>query len=375
MSNTPLYLPNLNGVRFIAALTVIVAHVDLTRLMLGFSEGKNSVLGVYAGFGVDFFFALSGFLITYLLVQEEARWGRIHIRDFYIRRIFRIWPLYFLVLAAGTALELGFHEQSSLLSEFNWSRLALYAAVLPQVGKAFFIGSLCVAVLWSIGVEELFYLFFPWLFRWFRGFRLRGIMLTIGTLLVFKVVGIYLLFKFGGEVGTGIIKTMSTTRFENLLIGAAAALFLVANKQILLRSRWPLYVSLFCVVALTVSSALKVNIYFSQSIGPILQTAVTPFLVSFFVSVILCFLAFDPRFATLFENSVMNHLGKVSYGLYVYHCLVLTMISLVPMGAVVLSSWGGTLVVTVVLTVTVASISYKFFEKPFLNRSSGYRHI
>jgi peptidoglycan/LPS O-acetylase OafA/YrhL len=78
------YFPNLNGLRFFAAFSVMLYHF--------FGEGL-----INGHYGVVLFFVLSGFLITYLLFEEKEKFGKIEIKKFYFRRILRIWPLYYLV--------------------------------------------------------------------------------------------------------------------------------------------------------------------------------------------------------------------------------------------------------------------------------------
>jgi peptidoglycan/LPS O-acetylase OafA/YrhL len=93
-----IYLPGLNGLRAIAAFGVLFSHVNLGIEAYGLPIRKTSDL---AGFGVTIFFALSGFLITYLLLKEKEQFNTINIKNFYVRRILRIWPLYFLFIGIG----------------------------------------------------------------------------------------------------------------------------------------------------------------------------------------------------------------------------------------------------------------------------------
>jgi peptidoglycan/LPS O-acetylase OafA/YrhL len=88
-----IYLPGLNGIRAIAALSVILAH---SEKFLASVSSKN-YFGNFGGYGVTIFFTLSGFLITYLMLKEIEKEIFIDIKKFYIRRILRIWPLYFLI--------------------------------------------------------------------------------------------------------------------------------------------------------------------------------------------------------------------------------------------------------------------------------------
>lgn len=99
------YLPGLNGLRAIAALAVVISHITLGLGEFGLNnklfgtdlEGNASGLNL-AGYGVTIFFTLSGFLITFLLLKEKEE-AKLKIKEFYIRRILRIWPLYYLYFA------------------------------------------------------------------------------------------------------------------------------------------------------------------------------------------------------------------------------------------------------------------------------------
>ena len=97
-----IYFKGLNGIRAIAALAVVFSHTTGMLSMFGLSKfifGKTidgtSVSTSLAGFGVTIFFALSGFLITYLLLQEKKNNAIINLKHFYLRRVLRIWPLYY----------------------------------------------------------------------------------------------------------------------------------------------------------------------------------------------------------------------------------------------------------------------------------------
>ncbi len=91
------YFKNLDGLRFIAALLVLIHHAEFFK-----QDAVEGVSAVYYEYtkhfgllGVNLFFVLSGFLISYLLMEEQRRTNTINIKNFYIRRILRIWPLYF----------------------------------------------------------------------------------------------------------------------------------------------------------------------------------------------------------------------------------------------------------------------------------------
>src|SRR3989338_8543857 len=96
------FFPNLNGLRFIAALMVIIHHIEQIKSILKMDNFSTFPPVFFVGkLGVILFFVLSGFLITYLLLQEKEVSNTISVRQFYIRRILRIWPLYYFIILLG----------------------------------------------------------------------------------------------------------------------------------------------------------------------------------------------------------------------------------------------------------------------------------
>jgi len=155
-----MYFKNLDGFRSVAALAVVFQH---TMNGLGdFYPGPLDViinkLTKYGELGVQFFFVLSGFLITYLLQTEKARLGRIDLPKFYLRRVLRIWPLFFSVLIIAIVI-LPFLGAKSV---DNWW---LYPSFLSNFDRLIDSSSNAMAnITWSVSIEEQFYLFWPLLF-------------------------------------------------------------------------------------------------------------------------------------------------------------------------------------------------------------------
>ncbi|MBK8300789.1 MAG: acyltransferase [Chitinophagaceae bacterium] len=184
MKSKVIYFPGLNGLRAIAAIAVVISHItlgleefDLDPHIFGtFPDGQPMGLSL-AGYGVTIFFVLSGFLITYLL-QVEKESQAINIKKFYFRRILRIWPLYylyfFLSVSVAIIYGLGISKTSVVLYTF-------YAANIP-----FILGTALpfLSHYWSLGVEEQFYLFWPWVLKKIKHleiFIISLIIILVGT--------------------------------------------------------------------------------------------------------------------------------------------------------------------------------------------------
>jgi peptidoglycan/LPS O-acetylase OafA/YrhL len=148
------YLPELDSLRFFAFLAVFVCHAwDI-------QHGPNPLADI-GTFGVDLFFTLSAYLITELLLRERERLGEIDVPAFYIRRILRIWPLYFAFLAVVfVAVSLW------PLAKISWLYFAACSVFVGNFGF-YWLGqpSLIIAPLWSISVEEQFYISWPLILR------------------------------------------------------------------------------------------------------------------------------------------------------------------------------------------------------------------
>lgn len=232
------YFPNLNGIRFIAASVVIISHIELINHLLGdelFISLKSVV--VIGRLGVILFFVLSGFLITYLLLEEEKKKGIISIKQFYMRRIMRIWPLYYLLLFFSFFI---FHKYlPSRLVELDYVKYVgknflLYLLFIPNIAVHVFPRVWGMIQTWSIGVEEQFYLIWPLLFLLFKN-KLKMIIGFIFTyelvkFIIFRLIKKYIYWDSNLEVIREIWDKSFTV--QCMAIGAIFA-YLLFEKKIL----------------------------------------------------------------------------------------------------------------------------------------------
>ncbi|HKR07344.1 MAG TPA: acyltransferase, partial [Bacteroidia bacterium] len=198
MKENKIYFKNLDSLRFIAAMMVYLQHgVSGSYKYLPI---KNTVWEQFLATisngetGVSIFFVLSGFLITYLLVSEYELKSKISLRNFYIRRLLRIWPLYFLIVSftfliypflksligMNNPLGSNFLYHLTFLSNFDVINIEKNCE-----GNA----ALSQNITWSVSIEEQFYLFWPLLFVFLpKRFWVYSILLVIGGSLFFRVI-------------------------------------------------------------------------------------------------------------------------------------------------------------------------------------------
>lgn len=361
------YRPELDALRFFAFLSVFLFH-GLPGIDIGNHSGKARLAAwgfasfQQAGsFGVCLFFVLSSFLITELLMREREATGTVHVGAFYIRRILRIWPLYFSFLLAGYLLGLTVVEW-----RIGVPRLLAFSALLGNWYVAAFGMALNpIAPLWSISIEEQFYLTWPWLAK---AAGRTGIMGTSALLLPVSCASIYFLARMG-KGASQIIWFSSIVQFEFFAIGALVALLLKGHAP-----RWTLAMRMGFVIS---GAALWIGSEgFFHLRESVLQSGPTSYLIGYqFVGAgcVLLLLAFLGLPAEWIPPRLI-YLGKISYGLYVFHFLCqdvvlrcLTFLFSPPHGFVAVGTRGLIMLsLSLVLTIAMAAMSYRFLETPFL---------
>ena len=370
-SSSSVHFPNLNGARFIACFSVFIHHVEQVKSIFhvpniyGFFLIKNM-----GKLGVGLFFVLSGFLITYLLMNEKGRYRDINIRNFYMRRVLRIWPLYYLIVVLSCFVfpliplfSDVFHEQLYLDANF-YKRLGLFSVVLPNIAMIVYGSPYLCAQTWSIGVEEQFYLIWPWIINSDRRKRLIRIGIFGAILIGLLFVAIKLASQGeGDEIQTArriIPFFFSQFRILTMVIGGAGAYLVYHKKESILR---------------VLFRPIIQRIVYTVLIGMLLTNVSLPGLNLEFYGLFFCFfitnLAANPNSVVRLEQPVISYLGKISYGIYIYHtaCIVLCLKAIQTYTDYDPSSvlfnillYGG----SALGTVLVASLSYKYLEQPLL---------
>ena len=363
------YFPNLNGLRFIAALMVIIHHIEQFKSIYGLPNNFSSTtIQIFGELGVILFFVLSGFLITYLLLEEESQTGTILIRNFYVRRVLRIWPLYFLIVIVALLVlpnipifVLPGYDRAEIYSDLP-GKIFLYLFFLPNLVSPLFGVVPYASLTWSIGTEEQFYLTWPVLLKHIKKYRL---------LLMFLIVFGYLFFAralyssrtdflpFKYEISA----LWSTFNIDCMAIGGFFAMLLHTRSQ-LLKSFQNKY--LFYLALVLASVMIYQGIYFPILTfhGVKFEYLFKEFYALWFGIIILNF-ASNKEILISLESRIIRYLGKISYGLYMYHpiCIALVLNALLPFKQ---TSDFMLYPLSLSATIMVAGLSYKYFESYFL---------
>ena len=361
------YHPELDVLRFLAFLAVFIHHALPRDAALYINNGlppwasQLVVTAKSAGaYGVDLFFVLSAYLITELLLREHALRGSFSISAFYVRRALRIWPLYF------TFLALTIFIVPTILPEDQFGTIYIVSFLL------FFGNWVCAAngipvsvasPLWSISVEEQFYLAWPPLLRVVGIKRIKH--LAIAMLLVAISTRIVLAATDVAHPG---VWCNTIARLDSIALGAILA--------VALRGRAPQLkpAARLLLAGAAVATFLLVAKYLRQE-GP---TSVITYTATALASVLLLVsvLHTNASFLRMPAFSWLVYLGRVSYGLYVFHVLALALVPQIIIGYFgVPLNFEARVLLSFALTVVLATVSYTLLEHPFLRLKERFTRI
>lgn len=365
------FFRNLDGLRFLCFLSVFLFHsfhTDLAALKdtSAYHFVKKDIFG-NGNLGVNFFFVLSGFLITYLLILEKRENGQISLGKFWMRRILRIWPLFYVCVAIGFLAFPWIKQltgQSSeevanpwyyvtFLNNFDFIRHEADASIL--------------GVLWSIAIEEQFYLFWPLILYFIpvRHYWVPFAVIIAGSL-VFRAC-------YNNEM---IYEYHTLSCIGDMTTGAFAAwLFLQRESFRLWISNVPKW------LIATVYAALILVFFFRDELIYSLPFLRVP--ERLLIAAVMAMVILEQNFArhSLFKMGDfkwVSKMGKITYGLYCLHFIAI-LITIKLTGHFMFNThlWQVMIVETLlslVLSIVIAQLSYRWFEKPFLRLKDRFSY-
>ena len=346
-------LPNITSLRFFLAIIVVIFHIPefcskhhipFYNLQPIFHKGSEAV---------NMFFSLSGFLIIRQLYIEKKTTSTVSLKKFFLRRILRIFPLYFLILLFGLAYyniilpKFGFQFDSN----YNlYEGLLLSLLFLPNVFVFLYSPGGIIEVLWSIGVEEQFYLF------------IAPIVLLLPTkkimafLLIFTLVFFYVFFY--NE--TPLFRKFGMYFFYFTSSGLFSIFIL--KKSILSGYKMTTYL-LYTIFILYFTTNIFINCFSIEGYH---------FFSMLLFSTTISFMTLSP--SKILENKMLIYLGKISYGIYMYHSIVIQFIGLIYLKVFSELYLDKLIVITIynfvviTITIVISHLSYKHYELYFIKK-------
>jgi peptidoglycan/LPS O-acetylase OafA/YrhL len=331
------HLPALDGIRAVGVLTVITYHFGITA--------------VPGDLGLSAFFVLSGFLITWLLLREHEASGTLSLRQFYARRVLRIFPAYYAFIAVSFAIDsvrgdhwpdgLGLSSVFYLVNYFN----ALHGHPVTSIAHA-----------WSLAIEEQFYFMWPIMLL----LLLRRGPLRAARVVALVIVGVMLwrcALYLGARAGTAYVYNAFDTRFDNLAVGCVLALTASAPwvQRVAGRLAGSPLAPMATLAALLVSRIALGNTY-HYTVGFTVDAVLMAVLI-----VQLLQLSWSGLWSWL-ESPLVRYVGAISYPLYLWHQWGLGVGHHFQAAGLV-----GEFAAGLLASVLLASGSYYLIERPFLS--------
>jgi peptidoglycan/LPS O-acetylase OafA/YrhL len=363
----PTRAPGIDGLRAVAVLAVVACHCVL------FSGPPIETLGIFAvvargWMGVDLFFVISGFLITRLLLAEEQATGRINLVAFYARRSVRILPLYYLVLFGNLFVLGSFPTFSAQPFTALWSAspaetASLFAFLSNYSTTRFYISlPLCYQVLWSLCVEEHFYLFWS-LFLWLVLRRTKR--LGVAVVIVLAVPLARLGAGLAGAASIGALQAASHFRMDSILWGALGAL---CFEQ--LRDRAQLRRVVGVAAAVLVAATL---VAFPQDVTPRHPVALAVVYSALAVAALALVVDVAARptgpLTLVLDARPLRFVGRISFGVYLLHPAAIDVVNALITALVArptLVHLAAHIVLSAIVAIVAAAVVYAVVERPLL---------
>ncbi len=384
-----LWWDELDGLRALAFILVYYSHTQ--GLFWKHNPGKNTLYQVlhltddtirtWGWIGVDLFFVLSAFLITSILLGEREKTGQINLKNFLVRRLLRIWPLYYFYLAITTLV------YPALLSWQAKLGLPVLAAQLNQWSShilffALFVGNYAVIkdgelvtplnTLWSLCIEEQFYLLWGLTMTMVRNKKVICTMLFVGLLVACLSRYLILSGTTGPLTSHLPYYVNGITHMDSILCGALTAFAYKKWRSVLEQSKaWQ-----YLLTTAGCATIFSIMVWAPKIATHDLSLTGTMLFVSLgWTAFLLATLTFKPL-KSFFSQPWIVHVGKLTYGLYIFHYLIIYTLALMvrqcdstpsPLTSV-LVLWG----LGLPLTYLAARLSWRFIEEPFIRLKSKF---
>lgn len=367
------YFKGLDTLRFFAATAIIIHHIELLKGDLGISSLWRSQIFTNLGpSSVTFFFVLSGFLITYSLLQEKHETGTIALCNFYLKRAARILPLYYFIVLLGFFVlpNIHFFEQpifSQRLYENFELKGIFFLFSLPQIPYIAYPAEPVpyLVQLWAVGVESVFYLIWPLII--IKSSKLSKFLIWFTLFFAVSpiVLKVFVVTNFISKIdGAFFLRSFDTMRLDCMAIGGLFACLLYfknRNNSSALKVLYSVPIQILTVIALG-------GVFIFHDYASLLFNHEV---YSLLFSIIIINISSNPKshFQFISNISIFDYLGKRSYGIYVYHmvCIQLGLKIVEVFYKSSVFNWTSNVMlysISILLAYLIAVLSFTLFENP-----------
>lgn len=314
------HFKGLNTLRFLAAFLVVLHHSESMKLKNDLPYLGEISLFHNGTLAVNFFFVLSGFLITYFLLKEKRKTSSINIKHFYLKRVLRIFPLYFLLVIFGTLVVPFLIDHLNINYDIPYTfgeSWYFYVFFVPCL-VTFYYGHHLLEPLWSIGVEMFFYVIWPPLMKYLKVsllvILLSVIIIRIGLLLMVDCIDMPAVISY-------LIKIYS---IEAMAIGGLGAYFVFFSKKeisscYIFKAGFQYFFVFLFLVYLFFNKNIDNTIWNFIFKTQIFSNLILQFI---FLYIIISFSFCQTNLCNK-ENKTLSYFGEISYGIYMYHTSVI----------------------------------------------------
>jgi len=360
------YFKELNALRFIGFVGIFFGHVFFSNDIEIVNSKIYSSLYSYGkilGFiSIDSFFVLSSFLITWKGLEEVKITKKFKFKNFLIRRSLRIWPLYFLVILLGFLIEFmkSYYTQdiSSLPSFWSFILFILNFDIIKNGYEFLFF----MVFMWSISVEEQFYIFWALVLKWFQNHLLKVSLLIILISIIFRI------YFIDDSLN---LNFHTVSALGNFGVGALAAIAAFNNSILITKIRDFSKTQIVIIYLISLLIFIAIPSLHNHDLFIVIQRVLFSFVFAF---IILEQTYCQQSIFKLSRIKYFNFFGKISYGLYCYHGIMITIV-------LKFSDYFSESLFTSIFifptlifcgTLLFSHLSYKFFESKILKLKTKY---
>ena len=360
------YFKELNALRFIGFVGIFFGHVFFSNDIEIVNSKIYSTLYSYGkilGFiSIDSFFVLSSFLITWKGLEELKVTKKFQFKNFLIRRSLRIWPLYFLVILLGFLIEFmkSYFTQdiSSLPSFWSFILFILNFDIIKNGYEFLFF----MVFMWSISVEEQFYIFWALVLKWFQNHLLKISLLIILISIIFRI------YFIDDSLN---LNFHTVSALGNFGVGALAAIAAFNNSILITKIRDFSKTQIVIIYLISLTIFIAIPSLQNHDLFIVIQRVLFSFVFAF---IILEQTYSQQSIFKLSRIKYFNFFGKISYGLYCYHGIMITIV-------LKFSDYFSKSLFTSIFifptlifcgTLLFSHLSYKFFESKILKLKTKY---